>query len=363
MLASKGKISLIQALIILKLGMYMPVLRTFPPFAATKAKQAAWISPVIILVVIIPVILIFSSIYKKYREKSFAEVVEDIFGTTLGKMVTILYIAQNTILLTLNTNDFVSRMVTAVYPNVNIMIFYIAMLVLVAFILRKGGIVVFARMSEVLSIMVLVLFLIIFFLTIKNIKISRLTPISPLDVLPVLQTSPGLLSIFAHFAYLFLLGNYINDKENIKKYCIPFAFMQIFLIMLVMIVSIGVLGAPIVEISSYSYLSSVKIISLFKFLDRIDVLVISSWLFSDFVIISLTLLTVLNLFKSLLKLSDTRPLIGIYTIIAFFLTRMIAGNSFELIPFNKAIIIPANIFLGFVVPFLVFVVGKLRKKI
>lgn len=363
MLASKDKISLRQAIIIMTVGMYIPTLRLIPINTAATAKQAAWVSPAVALIIYIPVILILNCIYKKYEEESFVEVAEDIFGKILGKMVTIIYIVQNTLILIVNTNRFADRMVAAIYPNVNILIFYIIMLSTVALILRKGGIVVLARMSEVLIIIVVFLFLLIFIMAIKNIKVSRLTPISPLDILPILKSSLAVMGILALFPNLFLLSNYINDKEKIKKYCIPAAFLQVFMIMLLLVVTIGSLGSSIVEISTYPYLSAVKTISLFEFLSRIDALAVSSWLFSDFVIISLMMLIVLNLFKSLLKLSDTRPLIGIYTIITFFLVHMLSRNSFELIPLAERIISPATIFLGFVLPFLLFVVGKIRKKI
>lgn len=291
------------------------------------------------------------------------EVVEDIFGTIPGKIITVIYIIENTIILAVNTSNFAGRMVTYVYPNVNIMFFYVVMLFMIASILRKGGIVVLARMSEILCIIIVFLFMLIFFMGIGNIKISRLTPISSLDILPVLQSNIALLGILAHFPNLFLLSNYINDKEKINQYCIPVAFQQVFLITILLISSIGMLGASIVEISDYPYLSAVKTISLFKVLEKIDVLVISSWILSDFVMVSLLLLTVLNLFKSLFKLSDTKPLIGIFTVITLFLALMLSWNTFEIIPLSQIVIVPVYIFMGYVMPFLVFVVGKIRKKI
>jgi spore germination protein (amino acid permease) len=363
MLASKEKISLRQAVVIVTTIMYIPAIKGVPIYTAAAAKQAAWLSPVVTLVIFLPIVLMFNSIFKKYKEESFMEVAEDIFGTILGKILTVIYIVLLTLILTVDARDSADRLVSSIYPNVNIAIFIAVMLFTVAVILRKGGIVVLARMSEIIVIVLVFIFLSISVLAIKNISVSRITPISPLDIQPILKSNLAVAGIWAHFPFIFLLSNFMNDKEKINKYCIPVSFLQAFLLMLLIIISIGSLGASIVEISLFPYLSAVKIISLFGFLERIDALVVGSWIFSDFILISVMLLTVLNLYKSLLKLSDIKPLTGIYAVIIFFLTFLLARNSFELAPFAEFIFYPGCIILGFVIPVMVFVVGKLRKKI
>lgn len=67
MLASKEKISIRQAMIILLCVTYSPTMR-FVAFSGVEiAKQAAWISPIISFVIVIPIVLMLHSIYKNMK--------------------------------------------------------------------------------------------------------------------------------------------------------------------------------------------------------------------------------------------------------------------------------------------------------
>lgn len=363
MLASKEKISLRQLAIILFTITYTPALRALPAYTANAAHQAAWLSPLVTLGFFIPIIFLFSSIYKKYREESLMEIMEDILGKLGGKIITILYIILITLLLILNTRNYADKLVATIYPDVNIIVFYVFMLALVAFILRRGGIVILARMNEIIFPILATIFLSLFLLSLRDIRISRLTPISPLDILPVFQANIGVMVIFSYFPFLFLLSNYVNNKEKLKKVCFQTLVILAFLLMALLISTIGVLGQSTIELTQVPYIAAIKQISLFHTLERIESAVISQWIFSDFVIISVLLLSVLNMFKSLFKLSDTKPFIGIYLMITLLAALMLARNAAELELFISTVIFPPTIFLGYVMPVLVYVVGKIRRKL
>jgi spore germination protein (amino acid permease) len=237
------------------------------------------------------------------------------------------------------------------------------MLAVVAFTLRGGGLVVLARMNEIIFVILVTIFLSLFLLALKDIKISRLTPISPLDFFPVLQANIGVMVVFSHLPFLFLLSNYVNNKEKLKKVCLQASGILAFLLMLLLIVTIGMLGSSTIELTQVPYITAIKQISLFGTLERIEAAVVSQWIFSDYMIISIMLLTVLNMFKSLFKLSDFRPFFGIYSVITLLTALMIARNAAELELFISTIVFPPVIFLGFAMPVLVFVVGKIRKKL
>ncbi len=363
MLASKEKISIRQLMLILFVITYTPTMRAIPVHTAKTAHQAAWLSPLITLAAVIPVILMFSSIYKKYKEESFMEITEDIFGKIAGKIITILYITLLTLLSAVNSRNYAEKLVATMFPNVNVMVFLVIMLAFVAFILRKSGLVVLARMNEIIFPILVTIFLSVFLLALKDIKISRITPISPLDFFPVLQGSSVVTAVFSHLPFLFLLSNNVNNKEKLKKVCLPAAGILAFLIMVLIIVCIGMLGTSTIELTRIPFVTAVKQVSLFHTLERVEAAVISQWIFSDFMLISIMLLIVLNLFKSLLKLSDTKPFIGIYSVINLLFSLMLARNIGELEPFISTVMYPTIIFLGFAMPVFVFVVGKIRKKL
>lgn len=362
MLSSREKISIRQAMIILLVILFAPTIRAIPSYTAAAAKQSAWLSPIITLFITIPIIFIVNSIYKAYKNESFIEVIEDILGKIPGKAIAVFYIVQLTILVVANIRSYSEGLVSSIFPNVKLSVFSAVMLITVAMTIRKG-IVVITRICEIINKITLPTFLIIAAFSFKNIKLERITPISHLDFFPLMKANISILAAWSHFLYLFLFGEYINNKEKLKKECTKTIILITILTMLAIALTIGLLGASTVELSPNAYILAVKQVSIFGAIERIEAAIISLLIFADYMIISILLFTILNLYKLLFKLDDTKPLINIYLIIIFFLVEIVSRNQFEMKVFVDSVVVPLNIFLGFIFPVVVFIVGKIRRKI
>lgn len=363
MLGKKEKISILQAMIIFLVATSSATLNVVPGGTVRVAKQAAWLSPFVALAFIIPVIFVLNGIYKKYKEASFTEVIDDICGAVVGKIVTGLFVFFLTILISEVVRYLAENLVSSIFPSTDIIVFIAVTLFSVSFIVRRGGIVVLARMSEIMFVILVGVLFLISILAGKDIEIGRLTPISHLDFFPVLNASLGIVSLWANLLFIFLFGNYINNKERILKVCTWTAVLAAFLTVILLVVTIGVLGASTIELSRLPFALTVRQISVFETIERIEATVVSMWMISDFMLSSIILFTVLNLLKLLFKLSDTKPLCSIYSVIVFFISLMLTRNFFELQVFLQVFIRSFSIFLGYILPVLVFIVGKLRKKL
>lgn len=363
MLASKEKISIRQAMIILLTIVYSPSLRFNLVAGAKEAKQAAWLAPIIALFFILPIIFILDRIYKNYKHESFMEVIEDIFGLVVGKTLSVLYIIFLTFQLGIVIYNYADKLVSTAYTQYDQLIFVAIMLFAVAYITRKSGLSVLARMSEILTVIIILVFLFFAALSFKDIKISNITPISYLDIFPAFKANLIVMSVWWHLPLMFLFSDYINNKEKIKKVCSVTILLLSFLSVLLAVTAIGILGATTIELSPVPYITMVKQLSVFGFVERMESIVLTLWIFSDFMMISLLIFIVFNIFKSLLKLSDTKPLISIYSLILFFIVMMFGRNTFEVQALGFSMIMPLNIFLGYIMPVLVFSVGMIRKKV
>ena len=126
---------------------------------------------------------------------------------------------------------------------------------------------------------------------------------------------------------------------------------------------VGTLSFHIIGRSSFPYLLSVQQIDLFNTIEKVDSFVISIWIASDFITIFIFTFIVLNMMKSIFMLKDynahTNVMLAFIWVFALFL----AGNKFELQQFSQKVAIPLNIILGLGLPILLFVVGKIRRKI
>lgn len=72
---------------------------------------------------------------------------------------------------------------------------------------------------------------------------------------------------------------------------------------------------------------------------------------------------ILCIIKYLFKLSGTKSLIGILTILMYIFSLYFAKSQFEMQEFSVMVAIHLNILFGFIIPVLLFVAGKIRKKI
>lgn len=363
MLASQEKISVRQAMAIFLTTAYSPSLRFILAAGAKEAKQAAWLAPIITLFFILPVIFCLHRTYKNYKNASFMEVMEDIFGLAVGKTISVLYIIFMTFQLAIAIYNSADKLVSSAYTQTNQLVFVAVMMFAVAFIARKSGISILGRMSEILTAVLVFVFLFLAILGLKDIKISNITPISYLDIFPAFKANLIIMGVWSNLPLMFLLSNHFNNKEKIKKVCSQTILLSTFLTVVLLVLGIGILGTSTIKLSPVPYITTIKQISVFGFLERLEAIVLSLWIISDFMAIPIFIFIVLNIFKSLFKLSDTKPLIGIYSVILFFMAMMFGRNTFEVQALGFSIIVPLNIFFGFIMPVLVLVVGMIRKKV
>lgn len=363
MLASKEKISIRQAMAIFLTIAYSPCLRFILSSGAKEAKQAAWLTPIITLFFIIPVIFIFHRIYINYKQESFMEVIEDILGKVAGKTVAVFYIIFLTFQLVIVIYNFGDKLVSTAYTQYDQFLFVAVILFAAAFITRRGCIADMARMSEIITVILILVFLFFAYLGIKDIKVNSITPISYVDIFPLVKANFIVMSVWSSLPLLFLLSNFINNKEKIKRVCTRTILLLAFFNVILLVTGIGILGASIIELSPVPYITMIKQVSAFGFLDRLESIVVSLWIFSDFMMIAISIFMVFNVFKSFLKLSDTKHLIVIYCVILFFMVMMLGRNTFEVQAIGFSIIMPLDIFFGFIMPGIVFGVGMVRKKV
>jgi spore germination protein (amino acid permease) len=359
--ASNGKISLRQAMCLFLVITFTPVVRVIPQATAGLAKQAAWLTPFVSFALLLPVIFALKCILNKYPDKSFTGILEVIFGRFVGKTVTFGYILFFIMLLVVNVAGISNKLVISMYPAVDPAAFILAMLVVVSFAVYKGGLTVITRMGEVFLPLVMVVFLLLSALSSQNIKLGRLTPISYIDIVPVIKASVSVTAAQAHLPILFLLSDYFNNKEKIGKYGTSTALLATLLCVVLLVTVVGVLGAETTANTPIPFMTTVRLISVFESIERIEPVVVMLWIFTDFLIISVLLISLLNMYRSMFNLSQTRSFIVISLIIFYFMAMMFGRNMFEITRFLEVFLNPELIIWGYVLPLIVFVTGKVRK--
>lgn len=362
MLEDSKKISIRQAAFLFITFTFTPSISLVPIYTSIKAKQGAWLAPTGVIGVLILLAFIWQGLYKKYNDSSLMDIYSDIVGSFIGKILVIIHLFWILFLTAFYLRTFANRLVESIYPNVSMNIFTMLILIVIVYTLRFG-LISLARFNEVVLPSLALVFYILVILMLPNMKFKFLTPITYRDIIPIFQGGLGIISILSYFTFLFIVGEKINNKEKIVKSAIQISIFMLLALTAIIGITIGVFSYKIVQRIQSPFLIAVKQISLFNTLEKIESAVLPFWALSDFVLISFFMICTLHLLKYLFNLSSTKPFINIYGILLYILSNLLANNIFEIQSFSHDFVLPVNIAFGFVLPLLIFIIGKIRKKV
>ena len=362
MIKEKHKISVQQAILLFLTMVYTPTVRVAGTYTATYANQAAWLCPVVSLPLLFLLLFVIQAFYKNNPNKSFMQITSNIVGDFLSKIIFCFYFIYLSILLALYIRYYAERLVTSLYASTTIDIFMICMVIIIFFIARTV-IRVIARMNEVIFLLITIIFFTLIILLFPELEIDNVTPISYLDIYPVAKGSIGIIALWVYIFFLFMMGDRIEAIKEIKRKNVFVGSFLFSTTVIILFFSIGTLGSSVLKRTPLSFYVTVKQISLFNTIQRVESVLISTWILADFIIISMFTFIVLDIIKYLFHLSDVRQMIGIFLIFEYFLCKYLSINSFELQEFSSRIAVPANIIFGLIIPLIIFLIGKIRKKL
>lgn len=361
MKTGKDKISVKQLFFVFTIMVSSPTTRLLPKYAAAKAEQAGWVSPIISTVPFILLILVIDSLLKRYKGQSMSDIISNILGRFLGKLILAIYLLWTLWLTAMYTRYYTERLTSSIYPNISISVFVILTLIPIAYIMHSGFTPI-ARMSEILlpfigaTLIMLALFLL------PKVRVDNLFPVYFNDIVPIFNGSIASTGILSYLFLLFFLGGKVVNLKSLRKFGYIAAYVNISSIMVVNFIVIGVLSSSLARRVSLPVLTAVKQISLMDIVENIEAIIVAIWIFADFTLITTLLVIVLNLIKSMFKLSDTRPLINILAVLIYFLSMGICTRRFELEDFTNSLLMPINITLGYGFPFALYFLSKLKNR-
>ncbi len=240
-----------------------------------ESKQDAWISLLIMYFVMNTVMFMICYILKSYKDKDLFDIHKALFGKWFGgaiNLVFITYLLAGFLAIILAYTEIVQAWV---FPQMGSWV--IASIIL---LLTIYG--VFGGIRTVVGVCFLGFFLAIWlvFIITEPMKYMDLTFFHP-----ILESSPKELVMGAYkasftvlgFESLFFVYPFIKNKEKVPFYAHLAVGFTAFLLVLIMIVSIGYFSGEQLELTIWATLSMFKIIH-FPNLERFEFVTVSVWL-------------------------------------------------------------------------------------
>ena len=279
-----------QLLNLMALILLSPILRLIPGSSAMLAGRAAWISPLAAAPFLLLYLRLLCRLFSARQEgEGLPELILRILGKPLGRPVLLLFAAWLLLYGGFTLRAGADRLIVTSYPRSGSAIFVVCLgaASLWAALGSARSLVRIARM--VLPFLGLVL-AVIFFFSLQEIHAANLLPLTFYDAFPAVQGALPLLDVLSLGLYLggFFLSSVPRQPEAEAALRRWLGWMLLLLLLLSLTV-MGVFGASLSVRLSQAFFALVRNLVFFRSLERTEALVVTFWLFPDFLLVSAAL--------------------------------------------------------------------------
>jgi spore germination protein KB len=217
------------------------------------------------------------------------------------------------------------------------------------------GVIVIARVNLIVVLVTFLIFLVVTPFLVKHIDYHLLLPFADNPVLRIVQGSLAPIGWFSEVAVLLLMLPYLNNPSQASRIALWGVAACGSLLLLTVVITLAIYGPNFTAKLSYPTFSLIGIIDISKFLERIDILIISLWICSMYVKMSVFLFCTFHCFVHTFRIQLKMPIllaIGLFSVVASYFywpksTDMDYFQAYTLIPLLLAfnVLLPLLIWL------------------
>lgn len=275
------------------------------------AKQDAWLVVLASVIAGLIPLIIYFNIQSREKEKNLISLLNQYFGSFLGKTLSILYVIFFTYESMRNVRDFGDITIMTFLSKTPISIIMLIMILLSIYAIFQG-IEVFFRVVEFMlpGVLLFHLIIIIMFFSSDIVQYERLLPVLENGIKPILKTSiKDAFFPFGQMGIFLMFWSYLNEKHTMVKTTLIAYFIVGLLLVVHNWLNIAILGTTYTTISNIPFLASVQLIQIADFLERFDPFVVLLMYVYLFAKATLWYLAAVLGLAQILNMKDRRKLI------------------------------------------------------
>ena len=262
------------------------------------ASVDSYISIILAGIIGIPLLLIILYIANYEPDLSLNKKLEKLYGKVLGNIINIIIIIMAVtmgISLMYNTTNFI---VSQFLSDTPLIIIGITLSLIVIYTNIKG-LETLTRTSLILFVLTCILIVITLIGLLPKFELNNLLPFLEFGLeKPFIGACDMVILNFITIALILVIPkNQIVDKKNYNKAITIFYIMSVIFLFIVVSVTIGNLGIHLASIYQYPEYMVLKHIELFNFLDRIENIATSQWIFASFICLCFIVFFISNSIK------------------------------------------------------------------
>ncbi|KZL92500.1 GerAB/ArcD/ProY family transporter [Clostridium magnum] len=329
-------------------------------FISGITKQNTWLVLLAGYTITLFLLLVYTSLSKKYPGRNLIEINNILYGRYLGKVMSILYIWYFWYIIAANfrfTADFFS---TYLFPETDISVFIVILAIICAYAIKKG-IEVIARSSFILSILTIIIAILITVLTIKDMNLSNFLPLFQINLKQFVQGTNLMVSIpFGEIVTFLMIFPYVNDMKQVKKSAFMGLIIGAMFFLTVILRNIAVLG----NIGSIHFLPSyqvARLINVGDFITRMEILIALVLIFNEFVKICIFYCATVLSISQFFKMRSYKPLVIPVGIISIVLSIIMFDSPAEHADFAATIYVIYVIPTIIIFPVISLIIASIKK--
>ena len=350
-----------------------PALRLIPERTSRLCGKSAWISVLWAL----PVLLLYVLFLRRFTSsadggEALGSVILRCLGDTVGRVVLLIFAVWFLIYCGFTMRIGANRMITTVYTNASPALFIsvAAALSLTSALGSESRIMRFARLAVPTVAAILVLVLIC---ASDELKAKNLLPLSGAEVLYSARGSVTAVdvAVLPMYLSLFLSASRGSRTDGMELFVIAVTALAFWMNISVT----GSFGAELTARLTQPFFVLVRNIVVFRTVERLEAVVVSLWVFSDFILTSVCLCVSSSTVRlcmgkrctyegeKALDVNNSRWVIWLCALAAAVFALVFAPTQDILTLWSEKIIPYTNLILAFVLLPAVYLVGKFRKTV
>jgi len=331
-----------------------------------ESGHAVWISIILALPGGVLLYMVYNYLYQQFPKMILSQYTRKILGVYIGWPLSLLYISPLLFNGSRNLREAGSLLIAAAYDTTPVFILNALMIIAVIYVLKQG-IEVFARTAQIYLMIIFFVGLCCCTVVIAAglVDLKNLFPIYPKDWMQAIKSAyPSILIFpFGEAVCFTTILPYLNKVHVAKKTGVVAIVISGMILSFIHAIEISVLGEDVYSRATFPLFTTITLVDLAHFIQRLDALVILTLIIGVFFKLTIYCFAATAIAADLFKVKDPRKLAVPVGVVVLFSSYISAENY----PIHME---EGKIFLKYflpvlcaVVPLLLFFVHLIRKKL